>query len=100
MTIRVTPKRSAKKLKRGSRDGETSNQLASATEKCGLASADFGTGRTTRQIGKKVFNTPVWKVSKSEAAALAWPEVQKFEALIKKGQIREMLLRDRGRCAR
>jgi hypothetical protein len=34
------------------------------------------------RIGKKVFSTPVWKVTKSEAAALAWPEVQKFEALI------------------
>jgi integrase len=34
------------------------------------------------RIGKKVFSTPVWNVTKSEAAALAWPEVQKFEALI------------------
>src|SRR5262245_47272634 len=34
------------------------------------------------RIGKKVFSTPVWKVTKSEAAALAWPEVQKFGALI------------------
>jgi hypothetical protein len=34
------------------------------------------------RIGKKLFHTPVWRVTKSEAAALAWPEVQKFEALI------------------
>ena len=33
-------------------------------------------------LGKKLFHTPVWRVTKSEAAALAWPEVQKFEALI------------------
>src|ERR1700740_3399734 len=34
------------------------------------------------KLGKKLFHTPVWRVTKSEAAALAWPEVQKFEALI------------------
>jgi hypothetical protein len=33
-------------------------------------------------LGKKLFHTPVWRVTKSEAAALAYPEVQKFEALI------------------
>src|SRR5882762_3408803 len=33
-------------------------------------------------LGKKLFHTPVWRVTKSEAAALAWPVVQKFEALI------------------
>jgi hypothetical protein len=34
------------------------------------------------KLGKKLFHTPVWRVTKSEAAALAYPEVQKFEALI------------------
>ena len=34
------------------------------------------------KLGKKLFHTPVWRVSKSEAAMLAYPEVQKFEALI------------------
>ena len=34
------------------------------------------------KLGKKLFHTPVWRVSKSEAAVLAYPEVQKFEALI------------------
>jgi len=33
-------------------------------------------------LGKKLFHTPVWRVTKSEAAVLAYPEVQKFEALI------------------
>ena len=33
-------------------------------------------------LGKKLFHTPVWRVTKAEAAALAYPEVQKFEALI------------------
>jgi len=33
-------------------------------------------------LGKKLFQTPVWRVTKSEAAVLAYPEVQKFEALI------------------
>jgi hypothetical protein len=31
-------------------------------------------------LGKKLFSTPVWRVTKSEAAVLAYPEVQKFEA--------------------
>src|SRR5215470_2254128 len=34
------------------------------------------------KLGKKLFHTPVWRVTKSEAAMLAYPEVQKFEALI------------------
>ena len=34
------------------------------------------------KLGQKIFYTPVWRVSKSEAAVLAYPEVQKFEALI------------------
>ena len=34
------------------------------------------------KIGKKVLCTPVWQVSEFEAAKLAWPEVQKFEAMI------------------
>jgi hypothetical protein len=33
-------------------------------------------------LGKKLFHTPVWRVTKSEAAVLAYPEVRKFEALI------------------
>src|SRR6267142_2255225 len=33
-------------------------------------------------LGKKLFHTPVWRVTKSEAAVLDYPEVQKFEALI------------------
>jgi hypothetical protein len=33
-------------------------------------------------LGKKLFHTTVWRVTKSEAAVLAYPEVQKFEALI------------------
>ena len=38
------------------------------------------------KVGQKVFYTPVWRVSKSEAAALAYPEVQKFEALIERAR--------------
>src|SRR5260370_38613058 len=34
------------------------------------------------KLGRKVFSTPVWQVEKDEAAALAWPHVQKFEAMI------------------
>jgi integrase len=34
------------------------------------------------KIGKKVLCTPVWQVSEFEAAKLAWPHVQKFEAMI------------------
>ncbi len=37
-------------------------------------------------LGKKLFSTPVWRVTKSEAAALAWPEVQKFEAVIEQAK--------------
>src|ERR1700746_1732514 len=33
------------------------------------------------KLGKKLFHTPVWRGSKSEAAVLAYPEVQKFEVL-------------------
>jgi|HubBroStandDraft_6_1064221.scaffolds.fasta_scaffold29025_2 hypothetical protein len=60
MTIHVTlkqsatmPKRGEKKLKRGSRDGETGEQFASSAKKWGVAGADFGTGRTTRQDREK-----------------------------------------------
>lgn len=38
------------------------------------------------KIGKKVLCTPVWQVSESEAAKLAWPEVQKFEAMIEQAR--------------
>jgi hypothetical protein len=34
------------------------------------------------KLGKKLFTTPVWRVTKSEAAVLAYPEVHKFQALI------------------
>ena len=37
-------------------------------------------------LGKKLFHTPVCRVSKSEAAVLAYPEVQKFEALIERAK--------------
>jgi integrase len=37
-------------------------------------------------LGKKLFHTPVWRVSKSEAAVLAYPEVRKFEALIERAK--------------
>lgn len=37
-------------------------------------------------LGKKLFHTPVWRVTKSEAAVLAYPEVQKFEALINRAR--------------
>src|SRR6201981_3109278 len=33
------------------------------------------------KLGKKVLCTRVWQVSETEAAKLAWPEVQKFEAM-------------------
>src|SRR6516164_7263334 len=38
------------------------------------------------RLGKKLFHTPVWRVSKSEAAVLAYPEVRKFEALIERAK--------------
>ena len=38
------------------------------------------------KLGKKLFHTPVWRVSKSEAAVLAYPEVRKFEALIERAK--------------
>src|SRR5205814_7061220 len=34
------------------------------------------------KIGKKVLYSPVWRVPETEAAKLAWPHVQKFEAQI------------------
>jgi integrase len=34
------------------------------------------------KIGKKVLYSPVWRVPETEAAKLAWPHVQKFEAMI------------------
>jgi hypothetical protein len=37
-------------------------------------------------LGKKLFHTPVWRVTKSEAAVLAYPEVRKFEALIERAK--------------
>ena len=37
-------------------------------------------------LGKKLFHTPVWRVTKSEAAVLAYPEVQKFEAQIEQAR--------------
>jgi hypothetical protein len=33
-------------------------------------------------LNKKVFYTSVFRVPENEAAKLAWPEVQKFEAMI------------------
>ena len=38
------------------------------------------------KIGKKLFFTPVWRVSRDEAAALAYPEVRKFETLIERAR--------------
>jgi Phage integrase SAM-like domain len=38
------------------------------------------------KIGKKLFFTPVWRVSRDEAAALAYPEVRKFETLIERAK--------------
>jgi hypothetical protein len=43
------------------------------------------------KLGRKVFSTPVWQVEKAEAAALAWPEVQKFEALIEQARSGEFV---------
>ena len=37
-------------------------------------------------LGKKLFQTPVWRVTKAEAAALAYPEVRKFEARIEQAR--------------
>ena len=37
-------------------------------------------------LGKKLFHTPVWRVTKAEAAALAYPEVRKFEAQIEQAR--------------
>src|SRR4029077_3530205 len=37
-------------------------------------------------LGKKLFRTPVWRVTKAEAAALAYPEVRKFEAQIEQAR--------------
>ena len=37
-------------------------------------------------LGKKLFHTPVWRVTKSEAAVLAYPEVRKFEAQIEQAR--------------
>jgi hypothetical protein len=38
------------------------------------------------KLGKKVLCTRVWQVSETEAAKLAWPEVQKFEAMIEQAR--------------
>src|SRR5215831_2080438 len=38
------------------------------------------------KLGKKLFHTPVWRVSQSEPAVLAYPEVRKFEALIERAK--------------
>jgi hypothetical protein len=43
------------------------------------------------KLGRKVFSTPVWQVEKAEAAALAWPEVQKFEAMIQQARSGEFV---------
>jgi hypothetical protein len=38
------------------------------------------------KLGKKVFYSPVFRVPETEAAKLAWPEVQKFEAMIEQAR--------------
>ena len=38
------------------------------------------------KIGKKVLYTSVWQASETEAANLAWPQVQKFEALLERAR--------------
>src|SRR5712671_5051313 len=73
-------------LKTGVSNAKTGKQLASATEKWGLAGACFSPGRAQASLGKKLFSTPVWRVTKSEAAVLAYPEVQKFEAQIEQAR--------------
>jgi hypothetical protein len=52
-------------------------------------------------LGKKVFYTSVFRVPENEAAKLAWPEVQKFEAMIEwlidapwVGELDDVTLRD------
>ena len=72
-------------------NGETSGEFAPATQKRGLARTGLSAGRATSKLGRKVFSTPVWQVGKAEAAALAWPEVQKFEAMIQQARSGEFV---------
>src|SRR5260370_66499 len=44
------------------------------------------------KIGKKVLCTPVWQVSECKAEKLAWPEVQKFEAMIERARTGKYVL--------
>jgi integrase len=82
MTIHVTPKRSAKKLKRGREMARPATNLHLQPKNGGWRARILVPVDLQAKLGKKLFHTPVWRVTKSEAAALAWPEVQKFEALI------------------
>lgn len=48
--------------------------------------AGLSTGRATFIDREKLFFTPVWRVPIDEAAALAYPEVRKFETLIERAR--------------
>jgi integrase len=93
MTIHVTPKRSATMPSAAKRSLNGGGEMARPASNLHLQPKNGGWRARVlvpvelqAKLGKKLFHTPVWRVSKSEAAALAWPEVQKFEALIEKAR--------------
>jgi hypothetical protein len=67
-------------------DGKTTTQFSPATKEWGVQSAGVSPGRATRQNREEGSLHSVWQVSEFEAAKLAWPEVQKFEAMIEQAR--------------
>jgi integrase len=63
-------------------DGQTTTQFLPKTHQWGLRARVSVPVEVQDKIGKKVLYSPVWRVPETEAAKLAWPHVQKFEAMI------------------
>ena len=68
----------------GVNDGKTTTQFSPATQKWGYRARVLVPVELQGKIGKKVLYTSVWQASETEAANLAWPQVQKFEALLER----------------
>ena len=67
-------------------DGKTTTQFSPATQKWGYRARVLVPVELQGKIGKKVLYTSVWQASETEAANLAWPQVQKFEALLERAR--------------
>jgi hypothetical protein len=85
-------------LKRGSRDGETSKQFASATEKWGVAGTGFGAGRATGYPRQKAIPHTRLAGLKIRGSGACLPGSAEVRGADRASQIRAKLLRNvRGR---